>query len=218
MGPTYITIRSAKHDNSTARTHSFESDHLKVLDSFQSAMLTKAGGVKPHVFVGVDGEPDEAPGNSKTMLAWSDTFVKHDLEGPGLSAYNKVERRMAPLTKDTVGLILPSDSFGTPLINSIKTVDEELEIKNLKTAGEILTSLWLETVIYEHWTFCSCGILPRRGWNRLSNNSGSIAMYLLQAVRCKQRSCCTVPLQGPSMRRRDDLRTQVPAASHATRE
>ena len=81
MSPTYIAIRSAKHDSSSAKMHSFDFDHLKEVKSFQSAILTKSGDVKPLVFVGVDSGPDEAPGNSKTMLAWCDNFVKHELDG-----------------------------------------------------------------------------------------------------------------------------------------
>ena len=75
-GPTYIAIRSAKHDNSTAKTHSFDFDQLTQLDSFKPAMMSD-GEVKPLVFVGVDGGPDEAPGNNKTLDAWVDCFRKH---------------------------------------------------------------------------------------------------------------------------------------------
>ena len=46
---------------------------------------------------------------------------------PGSSAYNKVERRMAPLSKFTAEIIFPFDTFGSHLDSSNKTVDEELE-------------------------------------------------------------------------------------------
>jgi len=59
---------------------------------------------------------------------------------PRLSAYNKVERRMVPLSKDTAGIILPSDTFCNHLNESNKTTDIELE-KNFKAAGEILASV-----------------------------------------------------------------------------
>ena len=51
---------------------------------------------------------------------------------PGSSAYNQVERRMAPLSKDTSGLVLPFDIHGSHLNRSNKTIDEELERKNFK--------------------------------------------------------------------------------------
>ena len=76
-----------------------------------------------------------------------DCFRNHKLDGlfvfcnaPRLSAYNKVERRMAALSKDTAGIILLSDTFGNHLNESNKTTDIELE-KNFKAAGEILASM-----------------------------------------------------------------------------
>ena len=76
-----------------------------------------------------------------------DCFRKHKLDGlfvfcnaQGLSAYNKVERRMASLIKDTTGIILPSDTFGNHLNESNKATDIEFE-KKFKAAGEILASV-----------------------------------------------------------------------------
>ena len=54
---------------------------------------------------------------------------------------------MAPFSKDTAGIILPFDTFGTHLSKSNKTVDMGLEKKNFKAAGEILASVWSESVI-----------------------------------------------------------------------
>lgn len=34
---------------------------------------------------------------------------------PGRSAFNRVERRMAPLSRDLAGLVLPHDHFGSHL-------------------------------------------------------------------------------------------------------
>lgn len=51
---------------------------------------------------------------------------------PGNSAYNKVKRRMAPLSKDTAGIILPFDTYGNNLNGPNKTVELDLEIKNFK--------------------------------------------------------------------------------------
>ena len=57
---------------------------------------------------------------------------------------------MAPLTKDTSGVILPFDTFGTHLNASNKTIDMEIEQKNLKAAGEILAESWSESIINGH--------------------------------------------------------------------
>ena len=51
---------------------------------------------------------------------------------PGQSAFNIVERRMAPLSKKMCGLILPHDSFGSHLNSMGETVDDELELQNFK--------------------------------------------------------------------------------------
>ena len=65
---------------------------------------------------------------------------------PGQSAYNAVERRMAPLSHDLAGLVLPYDKFGTHLDGSRRTMDEDLERRNFQGAGEILAEVWSNTV------------------------------------------------------------------------
>ena len=73
------------------------------LEEFKESTRNKKGDIKPLMFVAVDGGPDESPSNQKTLLAWCNRFLKEDIDGifvfsnaPGFSAYNKVERRMAP--------------------------------------------------------------------------------------------------------------------------
>ena len=50
----------------------------------------------------------------------------------GYSTYNRVERRMAPFSKELSGLVFPLDSCGTHLDDSGRTVDEELEKVNFQ--------------------------------------------------------------------------------------
>ena len=57
---------------------------------------------------------------------------------------------MANLSKDTSGVILPFDAYGTHLDASNKIVTMELEMKNFKAAGEILAEIWLESIINGH--------------------------------------------------------------------
>ena len=99
------------------------------------------------MFVAVDGGPDESPSSQKELLAWCNRFRDHNFDGifafcnaPGFSAYNRVERRMAPLSKDATGIVLPFDKFGTHLNSSNKTIDEDLERKKM-------ASVWSESVI-----------------------------------------------------------------------
>ena len=99
---------------------------------------------------------------------------------PGLSAYNYVERRMAPFSKALAGLVMPHDSCGSHLNPSGETIDPELEKENLKVAGKILPQMWGELVLDgmpvtaeyvenelittdgydEHWVFKHCRISP----------------------------------------------------------
>ena len=54
---------------------------------------------------------------------------------PGMSAYNYVERRMAPLSKELDGVVLDHDACGTYLDGSGCTIDVELEKENVRIAG-----------------------------------------------------------------------------------
>ena len=109
------------------------------LEEFKSSCRGKDSKVKPLIFVSVDGGPDEAPKNQQSLASWTRVFLKYNLDAllvfthaSGSSAYNPVERRMAPLSKETAGLILPFDTFGTHLNVSNETTDIDLEKKNFK--------------------------------------------------------------------------------------
>ena len=85
---------------------------------------------------------------------------------------------MAPLSKALASLVIPHDSCGSHLNPSGETIDPELEKKNFKVAGKILSQIWgelvlegkLVTVEYvenelittnrydEHWVFKHCRI------------------------------------------------------------
>ena len=67
-------------------------------------------------------------------------------QAPGLSAYNRAERKMFHLSKAISGVVLPAETFGTHLKNG-ETVDEELELINFEGAGEILCDIWNELEI-----------------------------------------------------------------------
>ena len=130
--------------------------------------------------------------------------MKHDFDGvfvfcnaPGFSAYNKVERRMAPLSKEVAGIVLPFDTFGTHLNTSNKTIDEELEKKNFEAAGKILASVWSETMIDNFPVvaeYQSPGKIVKfeavdQKWIDIHVRQ---SRYLLQIVKCKNLKCCKV--------------------------
>ncbi len=66
---------------------------------------------------------------------------------PGQSAYNIVERRMAPLSHDLAGIILPHDHFGSHLSESGVTINIDLEKLNFRKAGQILAETWNQTTM-----------------------------------------------------------------------
>ena len=128
LGETFIRVRSGKHDSSTAFSHLYDMKEL-----FESQALP----TKPILLISTDGAQDEAPRFPKSLRVAVflfkalnlDVYI-HATNAAGLSAFNPVERRMAPLSHDLVGLILKYDTYGSHLDSSGNTVDQELEEKN----------------------------------------------------------------------------------------
>ena len=105
----------------------------------------------------VDGGPDENPRYSNTVRCAIDYFVSEGLNAlfiatnaPGRSAFNRCERRIAPLSKELSGGILDHEHFGSHLDNQGNTIDPELELKNFEFVGEILSEIWSKLVIDGH--------------------------------------------------------------------
>ncbi|KAH7711538.1 hypothetical protein AAVH_21150 [Aphelenchoides avenae] len=132
------------------------------MEEFHAVCRTNSGRLKPILLVTVDGGPDESPRLPKTLRAWSTVFKEYDLDylmvathAPGQSAYNAVERRMAPLSKDLTGVILPHDTYGTHLDASGKTANEELERENFAAAGKVLAEIWSQR---DWWIPCRLAV------------------------------------------------------------
>ena len=135
-GPTYVAIRSAKHSSSTAEQHLIDMKRVSSLPEFQEDMFTN-GLHKPIMILTVDGGPDENPRYIKTIICAIDYFCSNNLDAlfvatnaPGRSAFNRAERRMAPLSHDIAGVVLPHDHFGSHLNYKEETINKELEGKN----------------------------------------------------------------------------------------
>lgn len=146
--------RSAYHDSSTAFTHAADFELLPSMPDFEDIMCGPTGAMKPILIMTVDGGPDENPRFPNVLSAAVHHFKTNNLDAvfiatnaPGLSAYNAVERRMAPLSHDLAGLILPHDAYGTHLNEKGKIINEDLSKKNFALAGETLASVWSNTVI-----------------------------------------------------------------------
>ena len=113
--------------------------------------------VKPILVKSVDGGPDENPRFYNNIVMGCKTFHEMGLDcyievtnAPGLSAYNRCERRMYHLSKEMTALVLPYETFGKHLNSSGDTIDEDLERENFKAAGEILKEVWSNLVIDSH--------------------------------------------------------------------
>lgn len=204
-GPTYIAIRSGKHDSSTAHSHAV--DFRTIVDRQlmkEVCTLPNSSALKPIIILFSDGGPDENPRFPKTMMQAVDHFRRFDLDcffistnAAGYSAYNPVERRMAPLSRDLSGLILPHDAYGTHLDNQCRTFDKTLELKNFQKAGETLAAVWSENNIDGHEVFAeyilpnveplAVILQPTEEWKSVHLRQSH---YLLQIVKCDDRKCC----------------------------
>lgn len=202
-------FRSGKHSTSNAHTHGRDIDFLYDHDSqFKNIMNNIVNGKtepKPILIIISDGGPDENPRYQNVVHVAIHHFVKRDLDGlfiatnaPGRSAYNRVERRMAPLSRDLCGLVLPHDFYGNHLNNKNETIDEKLEKDNFRKAAETLAEIWSESIIdgYEtvaHFTeddgsdFKDNLIQKDSAW---IDRHVTFGQYLLQISKCDDIECC----------------------------
>lgn len=160
-GPLYIAIRSGKHSSSTPESHAFDLQQLLKHENFTSQVQTLDGMIKPVLILTVDGGPDENPRYQRVICCAVDHFRKFNLDAvfiatnaPGRSAYNRVERFMSPLSRHLSGVILPHDFYGTHLDSNSKTIDKDLEEKNVCDAGKILADIWDAELITGRYKIC----------------------------------------------------------------
>ena len=89
-GETFISLRSGKHDSSTAYSHAYDLNKL-----FENGSIPK----KPLLILETDGAADEAPRSPKTLataihlfkILRLDAYI-HGVNASGLSAFNPIER------------------------------------------------------------------------------------------------------------------------------
>ena len=209
-GPTYIAIRSGKHCSSTAYAHGLDFQRLLEIKEFDE--ITKCGVnmlVKPIVIFTVDGGPDENPRYRKVIEVGIHNFLEYNLDAlfiacnaPGRSAYNRVERRMAPLSKELAGVVLPHDSYGSHLDAQGRTIDKELEKKNLGCAGNVLAEIWSSVIIDKYPVVAEYIPFENSELNASSLSSKDhtwfsqhvrTSQYFTQIIKCKDGKCCSKP-------------------------
>jgi len=208
-GPTYIAIRSAKHSSSTAMSHAADFCRLLQKPEFEAIIKDRLGNMKPIVMVTVDGGPDENPRYDKVVNVAIHHFLENDLDAyfvatnaPGRSAFNRVERRMAPLSRELAGLILPHEHYGSHLDKQGNTVNDELETANFAFAGKTLSEVWSGMVIdgfpvvaeYIGPDECECNSNDLRTvtiqWRNMHVRQ---SQYFTQIVKCLNHDCCRLP-------------------------
>ena len=149
-----------------------------------------------------DGASDEALRYPKPLQTVVTLFKElkldvllHWVNAAGLSAFNRVERCMAPLPHDLVGIILPNDSYGNDLDESGKTINVEQKKKIFFKAAEFFSIIWSETVIDGHpvdsqaHPLDQAFIPPTTDTNWVAEHVHQIR-YTLQTVTCQNETCC----------------------------
>ena len=152
-GPTAIRVRSCKHDKSTCKSHL--ADLMQLLtgvdcgEEWKSTTVDAEGNTRPVLIMRPDGGPDQNPRHEKNQNAYGKLFKDLNLDAliialypEGFSAFNPVERRMAPLSWELIGVIFEHEHFGRHLNSAKETIDVDLEKKNFAYAGKALADLW----------------------------------------------------------------------------
>lgn len=192
-GATFVRIRSGKHDTSNAYTHAYDMHEI-----FETGKVKR----KPILLIETDGAQDEAPRYPKPLACAVhlfrflklDAFV-HVVNAAGLSAFNPVERRMAPLSHDVAGIILPHDTYGTHLDKNGYTTNIELEQQNFQAASEVLADVWSHTVIDGHPVHATAvptgkQLIPKEPDQVWMAAHVLQSRYALQIVKCLNETCC----------------------------
>ncbi|CAG8717623.1 18158_t:CDS:2, partial [Cetraspora pellucida] len=123
LGPTFIRVHSDKHDSSTAYSHGKDFDDLMNERKLHNYTTTIDEQPKPVVVLLTDGGPDENPHYKKTVQMMIEHFDTYDL--------------------DTIIVAC----FAPHQNAQLRTNDKELEKRNFKAAGDVLASIWENTVI-----------------------------------------------------------------------
>ena len=149
-GPTYVSLRSTRHHRFTVDDEDLDFERVVKLREFEKTARNHIGVIKPILIMAVDTlDPTDYTRFPKTLMSAIHRFKKYNFDAlflvtqaSGQTMFNVVERRLATLSQDLSGLVLPHDYFGTHLNLSGYTVDADLEKSNVKKAGEVLAEVW----------------------------------------------------------------------------
>lgn len=146
---------------------------------------------KPVLIIISDGGPDENPRYQNVIEVAIHHFVKRDLDAlflatnaPGRSAYNRVERRMAPLSRSLCGLILPHNFYGDHLNSKNETIDDDIWSENVIDGYQVEATYVCEDDLEQ---FKENLVKKNAAWLDKHVNFGQ---YLLQITKCDDLECC----------------------------
>ena len=162
---------------------------------------------KPVLIIRTDGGPDQNVRMSSTIKMYYNLWkiLKLDMilvsmSAPGCSAFNEVERRMCPLSKCLVGVVIDHKKLGNHLDPNGKTIDEELERENFKAAGGILAGLWNDAEI-DSYKVKSEYIEPISKQEKeakfddydeiFADKHFKHGHFHFSIMKCKDRTCCS---------------------------
>ncbi|CAG8766881.1 554_t:CDS:2, partial [Cetraspora pellucida] len=143
-GPTFIKVRSSKHDSSTAYSHGKDFDNLINKRKLHNYITTIDEQSKPIVVLLTDSGPEENSHYKKTVQIMFEHFDIYNLNTIIVACFAP---HQTPLSHNLAGVILRHNIFETHLDAQLRTNNKELEKHNFKAAGDVLASIWENTVI-----------------------------------------------------------------------
>ena len=202
-GATYIGIRSVKHSASSAFTHFQDLMRVRFLLEFATSFQTDRHEEKKVMIVTVDGGPDENPRYEKNINCSIKYFVENGLDvfflatnTPGRIAFSCVERKMVKLSKESSGVILEQDKFGSHLDAKGVTTDKKVELKTFEYTGRTLAEIWSalmvdgNPVVAEFIEDDAPAIVGTNSeeWKACHVRQ---SQHFLQTVKCTDLKCCS---------------------------
>ena len=121
------------------------------------------------------------------------------VNAPGRSTFNRVKRRMAPLSKELGDVLLERKHFGVHLDDKGNAIDPQLELKNVEHGGKILSEIWSGVVINGYLVIAEyigdkASEIVKDVSEKCRSSQVRSSQYWLQNVKCNNIACC-MPLR-----------------------
>ena len=147
-----------KYDRANIDHDEIDFDRVLKLREFEKTARNHIGEIKPIIITSVDNiYPKDYTRYQKILYLSIKKFKKYNLDvfilvtqAPGQAIFNIAERRLALLSYDLSGLVLPNHLFSSHLNISGLTIDAELEKSNMKNIGDVLSEVWSMNMINQH--------------------------------------------------------------------